>query len=309
MTKVLVTGGAGFIGSHIVDLLIENNYEVTVIDDLSTGHRENLNKDATFYEMSICSQDLREIFEKEKPDLVVHQAAQINVRKSLMDPKFDEHVNIHGSINVLECCKGICVDKIVYASSGGAIYGNPQYLPVDEKHSIKPLSPYGISKHTVEHYLYLYKKLHNLDYISLRYSNVYGPRQDYKGEAGVIAIFTDRLLNEKNPIIFGDGEQTRDFIFVEDVANATLLAMKKDTTEREINIGTGIETSVNGIYNKLKNITNKDIEAIYSDPIEGEVRRICLNPTLAEKELRWQPLNTLEEGLKKTVEWFRNRTE
>lgn len=299
-----MTGGAGFIGSHVVDLLVEKGYEVVVVDDLSTGRIENINEDAKFYNVSICSQELREIFGKERPDFVLHFAAQVNVRKSFNDPKFDANINIKGSINLLECCRYLCVDKIVYASTGGAIYGNPQYLPVDEKHPIKPLSPYGASKHAIEHYLYIYKNNYNINYISLRYGNVYGPRQDPNGEAGVIAIFTNRLLKNERPVIFGDGNQTRDFIFVEDAANAAILALERDVRKKTLNIGTGRETSVNEICNKLRSIIGNNINPIYSDPIEGEVRRICLNSDNAKRELNWKPKNSIDDGLKKTVDWF-----
>ncbi len=305
MTKVLVTGGAGFIGSHIVDLLIEKNYDVIVIDDLSTGKRENLNSNAKFYEVNICDPYLREVLGKEGPDYVVHQAAQVSVRNSLSDPRFDAHVNITGSLSLLESCRDLCVEKIIYASSGGAIYGEPQHLPVDEKHQIMPLSPYGASKYAVENYLHIYKKNFDLDYVSLRYSNVYGPRQDPFGEAGVIAIFINKFLNNQKPTINGDGGQTRDFVFVEDIAEANLLALKKDTDSKAFNIGVGTETSVGELYNRLKELSNSKLFPIYSDPIKGEVRRICLNSDLARKELGWKSKNTLDDGLKRTIERFK----
>jgi len=307
MTKVLVTGGLGFIGSHIVDLLIEKDYEVVIVDDISTGSKENLNKDAKFYKTDICDPDLKGIFEKEKIEFVLHQVAQVNVRRSVSDPRFDAEVNILGSINLLECCREFDVKKIVYASSGGAVYGEPQYLPVDEEHPIRPLCPYGASKYSVENYLFIYWKNFNLDYATLRYSNVYGPRQDPFGEAGVVAIFTDKLLRNKSPVIFGDGNQTRDFVYVEDVVNANLIAMKKETRSKEFNIGTGIETSVNDIYERLKKITNSNASAVHGDPVLGEVRRICLDIKLAQKELGWKPQINLDEGLRKTVEWFKKK--
>ncbi len=309
MSKVAVTGGAGFIGSHIVDLLIEKNYDVVVIDDLSTGKRENINDSAKFYETNICDPYLREILGKEGPDYVIHQAAQVSVRDSLSDPRFDAHTNILGSLSLLESCRDLCIEKIIYASSGGAIYGEPQYLPVDEKHPVMPLSPYGVSKYTVENYLYTYEKNFDLDYVSLRYSNVYGPRQDPFGEAGVIAIFINRFLNNQNPIINGDGGQTRDFVFVEDIAKANLLALEKDTDSRVFNIGMGIETSVGELYNRLKKILDSKLFPIYGDPIRGEVRKICLDSSLARKELGWTPENTLNDGLEKTIEWFKSNKE
>jgi len=307
MSKVAVTGGAGFIGSHIVDLLIEKNYDVVVIDDLSTGRRENINGNAKFYEVNICDPYLREILGKEGPDYVIHQAAQVSVRDSLSDPRFDAHTNILGSLSLLESCKDLCIEKIIYASSGGAVYGEPQYLPVDEKHPVMPLSPYGASKHVVEDYLYIYKKNFDLDYVSLRYSNVYGPRQDPFGEAGVIAIFINKFLNNQKPTINGDGGQTRDFVFVEDTAKANLLALEKDTDGEVFNIGTGIETSIGGLYNKLKKLLDSKLPPIYGDPIKGEIRKICLNSSLVDKELSWAPENTLDNGLKKTIEWFKSK--
>ncbi len=300
--KVLVTGGAGFIGSHIVDLLLKKNYEVVIVDNLSTGH--NINKKAKFYEADITDINLIHIFETEKPDFVIHEAAQINVRNSLNRPIFDAQVNILGSINVLECCKNTGVKKIVYASSGGAVYGEPLKIPCTEEHSINPLSPYGISKHAVEHYLYQYKKNFGLDYIILRYSNVYGPRQDPKGEAGVVSIFIDNLMKNETPVINGDGKQTRDFVFVEDVAEANLLAVKKSTKSKIFNIGTGSETSVNQIFEKLKKISNSKINAKHGPEIKGEVRRISLDCGLAKKELGWVPKTSIDEGLKRTYGHF-----
>jgi UDP-glucose 4-epimerase len=306
MTKVAVTGGAGFIGSHIVDLLMERNYEVVVIDDLSTGKRENVNSDAKFYEVDICDPYLREILGKEGPDCVIHQAAQINVRRSISDPEFDARTNILGSLSLLESCRSLCIDKVIYASSGGAIYGEPQRLPVDEKHPVMPMSPYGVSKYAVENYLHIYKENFDVDYVSLRYSNVYGPRQDPLGEAGVVAIFIDKFLNNQKPTINGDGKQTRDFVFVEDVAEANLLAMEKDTPTQAFNIGTGSEVSVMEICDRLKGLFGSVISPLHGEPIKGEVRRICLNSDLAKKELGWSPKSTLDDGLARTAEWFRS---
>lgn len=307
MSKVLVTGGAGFIGSNIVDLLLREGYSVTVVDDLSTGKEENLNKGVKFYKADICNSNLKKIFKEEKPEFVIHQAAQVNVRKSISEPLFDSRINIQGSLNLLECCKDFHVRKVIYASSGGAAYGEPEYLPADEKHQVNPICPYGVSKHTVEHYLYLYWKNLNLDYISLRYSNVYGPRQDPFGEAGVVAIFIKELIFGEKPEIFGDGNQTRDFVFVEDVAEANLISMEKDTRHKILNIGSGTETSVNEIYTRLREITNSDIPAVHGEAIKGEVRNIYLDVTLAKKELNWEAKTALDEGLRKTVEWFRGK--
>jgi UDP-glucose 4-epimerase len=307
MSKVVVTGGAGFIGSHIVDLLIERDYDVVVVDDLSTGNIENINSNAKFYETNICDPYLREVLGKEGPDYVVHQAAQVSVRNSLSDPAFDAHTNIIGSLSLLKSCRDLCIEKIIYASSGGAIYGEPQYLPVDESHPIIPLSPYGASKYAVENYLHIFKENFDLDYISLRYSNVYGPRQDPFGEAGVVAIFINKFLSNQKPVINGDGRQTRDFVFVEDIAKANLLALEKNTRVRAVNIGSGVELSVTELCSSLKNLLSSKTSPLHGDPIKGEVRKICLNSDLAGKELGWKPENTLDEGLKKTIDWFRSK--
>lgn len=307
MTKALVTGGVGFIGSHITDSLVEKDYDVVVVDNLSTGSIENLNTEAVFYEADICGPGLRDIFKKEKPEFILHQAAQVNVRKSVSDPKFDASINILGSINLLECCREFNVKKVIYASSGGAVYGEPQRLPVDEKHPIKPLCPYGASKYSVENYLHIYQKNFNLDYVILRYSNVYGPRQDPFGEAGVVAIFTERLLKDKNPVIFGDGNQTRDFVYVRDVADVNLMALEKETLSKEFNIGTGLETSVNDIYRGLNGITESKASVVHADPVLGEVREICLDIQRVQKELGWRPQTNLDDGLKETVEWFKEK--
>ena len=296
--KVLVTGGAGFIGSHLVDEALEEGYVVVTIDNLNNGKLENLNKDAKFYKVDIVDIDnLSLVFEKEKPDYVIHLAAQISLRESLKNPIYDAEQNILGSINILECCRKFNVKKVVYASSA-AVYGFPKYLPVGEKHPINPFSPYGVSKHTVEHYLQYYHENFEIDYIILRYSNVYGERQDPLGEAGVIAIFIDKLKKGERPIIFGDGEQTRDFIYAKDVVEANLLALEKETENKVFNISTNTETSVNELFKKIKEIMNSDINPTYEKPIK-EVRNIRLDNSLAEKELNWKPKVELNEGLKK----------
>ena len=296
--KVLVTGGAGFIGSHLVDEASEEGYDVVTIDNLNNGKLENLNKDAKFYKVDIVDIDnLSLVFEKEKPDYIIHLAAQISLRESLKNPIYDAEQNILGSINILECCRKFNVKKVVYASSA-AVYGFPKYLPVDEKHPINPFSPYGVSKHTVEHYLQYYHENFEIDYIILRYSNVYGERQDPLGEAGVIAIFIDKLKKGERPIIFGDGEQTRDFVYAKDVVEANLLALEKETENKVFNISTNTETSVNELFKKIKEIMNSNINPIYKNPIK-EVRNIRLDNSLAEKELNWKPKVELNEGLKK----------
>ncbi|MFH1403326.1 MAG: SDR family oxidoreductase [Candidatus Altiarchaeota archaeon] len=304
--KALVTGGAGFIGSNIVDLLVSEGYDVVVVDDLSTGKKENINDSAVFREVDITSPKLDSVFMEEKPDYVIHQAAQINVRKSVTEPEFDARVNILGSINLLECCRRHGVKRVVYASSGGAVYGEPEYLPADESHPVNPLCPYGASKYAVEKYLFLYSVNYGLDYIILRYGNVYGPRQDPLGEAGVVAIFTKKMLLSDTPVINGDGGQTRDFVHVKDVARANLLALRAKTGERVFNIGSGVETSVNEITKHLMECTGAKVKPKHGPEVKGEVRRIYLNVGLAGSELKWAPVIGLEDGLKETVEWTRN---
>ena len=307
MPKVLVTGGAGFIGSNIVDLLIEKGYDVSVVDDLSTGRKENLNPEARFYKTDITDPSLKDVFIKEKPEYVIHEAAQINVRKSITDPAFDARINILGSLNLIECCRKYNVKKTLYASSGGAIYGEPVKLPADENHQIRPLCPYGASKYSVENYLYINKKTYGLDYVALRYANVYGPRQDPLGEAGVVAIFMNKMLLGETPSIFGDGEQTRDFVYVKDVAAANLLALENKTKNTEYNIGTGKETAVNELYDQIKKILPAKKEAVHVDAVPGEVRRIYLDISRAQKELNWKPKTNLAAGLKETAEHLKKQ--
>jgi UDP-glucose 4-epimerase len=303
--KVLVTGGAGFIGSHVVDALIQQGYQVVVVDNLSTGRLENINPAAAFYQANICSSELVGIFEKERPELVNHQAAQTVIQKSMEDPIFDANQNILGSLNLILQCLRFGVKKIVYASSGGAVYGEPQYRPVDESHPINPISYYAISKHTVEHYLHLAHLQHMLGYVVLGYSNVYGPRQSPEGEAGVVAIFTRQMLRGEHPTIFGKGDKTRDYIYVSDVVAANLLAMKGDGNG-VYNIGTGVETSDQEMFNLLAELTGYQSNPHYAPVRKGEIYKICLDWSKAQKELGWQPHFLLREGLKKTVNYYRS---
>jgi UDP-glucose 4-epimerase len=303
--KVLVTGGAGFIGSHVVDALIQQGYQVVVVDNLSTGRLENINPAATFYQADICSSELEGIFEKERPELVNHQAAQTVIQKSMEDPIFDANQNILGSLNLILQCLRFGVKKIVYASSGGAVYGEPQYRLVNESHPINPISYYAISKHTVEHYLHLAHLQHMLGYVVLRYPNVYGPRQSPEGEAGVVAIFTRQMLRGEHPTIFGKGDKTRDYIYVSDVVAANLLAMKGDGNG-VYNIGTGVETSDQEMFNLLAELTGYQSNPHYAPVRKGEIYKICLDWSKAQKELGWQPHFLLREGLKKTVNYYRS---
>jgi len=306
--KVLVTGGAGFIGSHVADAYVAEGYEVVVVDNLSTGRRENLNPAASLYQVDIRDEKaLAEVFEKEKPDYVSHQAARAQVRESMDHPVLYAEVNIIGSLNILQLCRQYKVKKIVYASTGGAVYGEPEYLPADEGHPVNPLDPYGASKHHVEHYLYLYKVNWGLPYTILRYPNVYGPRQDPYGEAGVVAIFTGQMLSGGQPIINGAGEQERDFVYVGDIAQANLLAIGRGDGEI-FNIGTGVGTSINTVFRLLKEATGYSGEEIHASAKAGEVFKIYLDARKARNELGWTERVTLEEGLSRTVEYFRSNS-
>lgn len=303
MSRILVTGGAGFIGSHVVDALIETGDEVIVIDDLSAGRRSNVSPKARFYQVDIRSQELRSIFEREGPEYVNHHAAHIDVAHSVDDPLHDASANILGSLNLLECCRRYGVKKIIYASSGGAVYGEPEYLPCDESHPIRPISPYGASKYAVELYLHLYGQNYGLDYTILRYPNVYGPRQDPFGEAGVVAIFTLQMLLGKETTINGSGEQERDFLYIEDCVKANLLSMEGGSGQ-VYNLGTEKGTSIHHLFEEMKRLTAYSRRAVHGPPKAGEVFRICLDARKALKDLEWSPTVGLQEGLERTLTYF-----
>lgn len=303
--KCIVTGGAGFIGSHLVDKLLEQGYKVTIIDNLSTGRKENINPKADFYNINIQDSKMSNIFNKVKPDIVFHYAAQIDVRKSVDDPIESAKTNILGSLNILENCRNFGVKKVIFASSGGAVYGEAKIIPTPENYPTQPVSPYGIEKLIFEHYLNFYKKEYDLDYLILRFANVYGPRQNSKGEAGVIAIFCDKMLKGEQPIINGDGKQTRDFVFVEDVIKANILGIQKNKSG-VFNISTGIETDINHIFKKLIKLFNLKIQEIHKPGTQGEQKRSCLDFNKTMLEFGWQPEHNLDKGLVKTKEWFKN---
>lgn len=304
----MVTGGAGFIGSHIVDRYINEGNEVIIIDDLSTGKKENINPQARFHHIDIRDKGMEAIFEKERPEIVNHHAAQMDVRRSTENPAFDADVNIIGTINLLENSVKYGVKRFIFASSGGAIYGEQKDFPAGEEHQQFPLSPYGVSKLAGEKYIHYYSKNFGLRYISLRYSNVYGPRQNPEGEAGVVAIFIGRLLKGKEPVINGDGEQTRDYVYVDDVVEANISATRSET-EGSFNIGTGIETSVNKILSNLIDITKVDIKGMHGPPKKGEQRISVLDCSKAIKSLGWKPKVTLEDGLRRTVLYFKKTSQ
>jgi UDP-glucose 4-epimerase len=304
--KILVTGGAGFIGSHLTDQLIEAGNEVVVIDNLSTGQENNLNPSARFYKLDIRDPKISDVFKDERPEMVFHYAAQIDIRKSTEDPIKSADINILGTLNILENCKKFGTKKIIFASSGGAIYGDAEIIPTPENYLPFPVSPYGIEKLIAEHYLDFYKRSYGLDYLILRYANVYGPRQNPKGEAGVVAIFADKLLNNQIPVINGNGAQTRDYVFVNDVVDAAMLALKTVKSRKPIfNIGTGIETSVNNLYKIMTKTVGKNISANYGSAKTGEQARSCLDSSKIRKELNWQPKYKIGEGIKITTDWFK----
>jgi len=304
--KILITGGAGFIGSHLADKLIDGGHNVVVIDNLSTGKKENINSKAKFYEMDISSKELEAIFLQEKPEIVFHFAAQINVRDSVKDPIVDAQTNIMGSLNILENCRKFGIKKIIFPSSGGMVYGDVDVFPTGEDCREVPLSPYAIAKLSVEKYLYFYYKSFGLKFVVLRLANVYGPRQNPKGEAGVVAIFLNKMLMGQEPIINGDGLQTRDFIFVDDVVDASILAFEKDEIGI-FNLGTSIETNVITIFLKLKELLGLDCKEIHGLEAPGESRRSCLDFSKIQRVFNWSPKYNFESGLKKTVEWFKDQ--
>jgi len=301
--KVLVTGGAGFIGSHVVDAYVDAGFDVAVVDNLSSGRRDYLNPRARFYEMDIRDSDLSGVFEKERPEVVNHHAAQPSVTASVADPGHDADVNIMGTLNLLALGKEFGARKFIFASTGGAIYGNPEYIPADEEHPTRPLSPYGIGKMVGEYYVRFYGSMGIAGAI-LRYANVYGPRQDPHGEAGVVAIFSNAMLAGNPPAIYGDGTQTRDFVYVEDVARANLLATRSEVSDTA-NIATGVETTVNDTFRHIAEFTEFRDEPDYAPARAGEVYRIALDITHAKTWLGWTPRTTLVQGLEQTVAWFR----
>ncbi|MGE5796838.1 MAG: NAD-dependent epimerase/dehydratase family protein [Ignavibacteria bacterium] len=301
--KILVTGGAGFIASQIADAFINEGHKVFIIDDLSTGFEKNINPKAEFIKADICDLELSSLFEKEKFDLVDHHAAQMDVRRSVADPVFDANINILGTINLLKNAVKTGVKKFMFASTGGAVYGEQKYFPADEHHPTNPLSPYGISKLSVEKYLYFYKVQYNLNYTILRYANIYGPRQNPFGEAGVVAIFSSKLIKGEQPVINGTGEQTRDYVFVGDVVQANLITLN-DKESDIYNIGTGQETNVNQLFGLLNKIIGKNKEEKHGPAAPGEQMRSVITSDKIFKKFGWRPSASLEEGLKKTVEFF-----
>jgi UDP-glucose 4-epimerase len=303
--KILITGGAGFIGSHVVDKFIARGFAVVVVDNFSAGRRENLNPGAVLYEVDITHpQALAEVFAREKPDYVSHHAAQVNVRYSVDNPLADAQTNILGSINVLECARLFGVRQVIYISSSGAVYGEPQYLPCDENHPIVPMSPYGASKHTVEHYVHMYYQNYGLRYTVLRYPNVFGPRQSPEGEAGVVSVFIVRMLRHQSVIINGDGEQQRDFLYVADCAEANWLALNQQVVGM-YNLGTGHATSINELFRLLQARTGYAQPAMHGPAKTGEILRSYVTAERATAALGWSPSVPFAQGLDHTLDYFR----
>ena len=304
--KILVTGGAGFIGSHVADALLAEGHEVHVLDDFSTGRAENVSDGVRVHAFDIRSGEAALLLERERYQVLVHHAAQMDVRRSVADPRFDADVNISGFLNLMQAGISNGLEKVIFASTGGAIYGEPDYVPQDEKHEANPLSPYGITKLATEKYLYFYRAQYDIPYVVLRYANIYGPRQNPHGEAGVVAIFSQRMLAGEQPLINGDGEQTRDYTYVGDVVRANLAALKYPKSGI-FNIGTGVETSVIELFRMIREFSGSDIPERHAEAKAGEQRRSVLGFQLATRELGWKPEKSLRDGLRETVDWFRSR--
>lgn len=306
--RILVTGGAGFIASHVVDALVADGHEVTIVDNMSRGREDNINPKAALHKADIRDADaLRRVFEDFKPEVINHHAAHIDLRKSIEDPAFDAEANILGTLNLLALSVKSGVRRFIFISSGGAVYGVPESLPVDESHPIKPVSPYGASKYSAECYVDMYHRIYGIETVILRYSNVYGPRQDPKGEAGVVAIFAGLMLQNKPATIFGDGTKTRDYAYVGDLVEANMAAMLREGSQGCFNLGTGVETSDMQIFEAVRDAAGADVEPIFSEMRPGEVYRICLDSSLAEKGLGWRAKTPLEEGIAKAVDYYRER--
>ncbi len=304
--NILITGGAGFIGSNIADAMIEKGHRVIIVDNLITGKKENIHPKAVFHEMDVRDVKIENIFFKEKIDVICHHAAQMDVRKSVVDPIFDANVNVLGMLNLLQMAVKHQVKKFIFASTGGAIYGEQDYFPADENHPMRPCSPYGITKLTGEKYLFFYQQTYGLKYVVLRYANVYGPRQNPHGEAGVVAIFCSKMLHGEQPIINGDGTQTRDYVYIDDVVAANLLALKHPQSDF-FNIGTGIETDVNKLFRVLRDELKSTAEERHGETKPGEQQRSVLNYDKATSILGWKPGVDVETGLQRTAAFFRDK--
>jgi UDP-glucose 4-epimerase len=303
--RLLVTGGAGFIGSHTVDALVARSHDVAVLDDLSSGKREQVNARARFHLADLRDAPrVAEVIEQERPEVIYHLAAQMDVRRSVAEPAFDAGVNLVGMLNLIEAARTRGLKRVIFASSGGAIYGEQDNFPCDERHPCRPVSPYGVAKLATEQYLFFYQHEYGIGYTAMRYGNVYGPRQDPHGEAGVVAIFCGRLLAGETCTIYGDGRQTRDYVYVGDVAGANVAALEHQAGGA-FNVGTGRETDVNQLHTELAGLAGVKQQPVYGAARPGEQRRSVISPARAARELDWQPAMTLSEGLAATLEYFK----
>jgi len=306
--NILITGGAGFIGSHIADAYLKLGHRIVILDNLSSGKRENIPSKAVFYEMDLLDPDVEKLLRDEDIEVINHHAAQISVVRSVTDPLEDANINIMGSLKLLELAKSRGVKKFIFASTGGAIYGVQDTFPADENHACRPESPYAISKFSVENYLHFYKTAYGLDAVILRYSNVYGPRQDPHGEAGVVAIFCQKLLKKTQPVIFGDGEQTRDFVSVLDVAQANATALNTSLTGI-FNVSTGKETTVNQLFRHIADLAGNEEAPRHEAPRKGELQRSVIDSGKFQKNTDWNPTVSLQEGLRGTFDFFASQRE
>jgi UDP-glucose 4-epimerase len=304
--RILVTGGAGFIGSHVVDAFVAAGHQVSVLDDLSTGLRENLNRQARFHQLDVQDAAVADVFRRERPELLCHHAAQMDVRRSVADPVFDARVNLVGLLNLMEHGRQHGLKRVLFASTGGAIYGEQDVYPAPETHKTEPVSPYGVAKLASERYLFFYWVAYGISYAALRYANVYGPRQNPHGEAGVVAIFSEKLLRGEQPVINGDGRQTRDYIHVSDLVRANLAAAQSDYTGA-LNLGTGVEIDVNTLFAHLVRLCGSPAREQHGPAKPGEQQRSVIDNALARRVLGWQPEIALQDGLRQTVEFFRAR--
>ena len=304
--RILVTGGAGFIASHLVEAFVAAGHQVSVLDDLSSGRRENLSAQATFYQLDVQDAAVGDVFRRERPEVLCHHAAQMDVRRSVADPVFDARVNLVGLLNLMEQGRQHGLRRVLFASTGGAIYGEQEVFPAPETHKTEPVSPYGVAKLASERYLFFYSVAYGISYTALRYANVYGARQNPHGEAGVIAIFTEKLLRGEQPVINGDGKQMRDYIHVADVVRANLAALTAEFSGA-LNLGTGIETDVNTLFDHLRRLCGSSAPEGHGPPKAGEQRRSVIDSALAGRVLDWRPQVGLEEGLRQTVAFFRSR--
>jgi UDP-glucose 4-epimerase len=307
--KILVTGAAGFIGSHVADAYVNSGHEVVILDDLSRGSKGNLNSKCRFYQCDIRDREgIEKIFLLEKPEIINHHAAQMDVRRGVREPLFDAQVNILGSINLIEAAVAHGAKRFIYAATAGAGYGEPKQMPVPEGYPINPITPYGVSKHTVEHYLFTFQVLYGLEYVVLRYGNVYGPRQSSQGEAGVFAIFSEQLLAGQQPVIYGDGKKIRDYVYISDVAAANVAALNRGTNEI-FNISGGVETPDLEVFQRVRDLLGKNVEPRYVARRPGEIDNICLDISKAKSLLQWVPSVNLSEGASKTVAYFQRHAD